>query len=144
MRPKSGADLRDYLAGERTFLAWIRTGLALMGFGFVLAHFGIFADAPDLARVGGNRTHGLSLWFGVALIGVGVLVNLYAARRYVRLIGALNGRQFVHLSVSRQGIAVAVFLAVLGVAVTIYMVLVLAQAPDVLHASWSAVRAGVV
>jgi len=36
---KQRADLRDYLAAERTFLAWIRTGLALMGFGFVVAAF---------------------------------------------------------------------------------------------------------
>jgi putative membrane protein len=32
------ADLRDYLAEERTFLAWTRTGIALMGFGFLVAH----------------------------------------------------------------------------------------------------------
>jgi putative membrane protein len=36
------ADLRDYLAAERTFLAWTRPGLALMGFGFVVARFGLF------------------------------------------------------------------------------------------------------
>jgi putative membrane protein len=36
------ADVRDYLAAERTFLAWIRTGLALIGFGFVVARFGLF------------------------------------------------------------------------------------------------------
>ena len=35
------ADLRDYLAAERTFLEWIRTGLALMGFDFVVARFGL-------------------------------------------------------------------------------------------------------
>ncbi|HKF26126.1 MAG TPA: DUF202 domain-containing protein [Candidatus Acidoferrum sp.] len=40
MPPK--AELRDYLAVERTFLAWIRTGVALMGFGFVVARFGLF------------------------------------------------------------------------------------------------------
>jgi uncharacterized membrane protein YidH (DUF202 family) len=28
---KQRADLRDYLAAERTFFAWVRTGLALMG-----------------------------------------------------------------------------------------------------------------
>src|SRR5438552_4600176 len=38
------AQLRDYLAEERTFLAWIRTAVALMGFGFVVARFGIFGD----------------------------------------------------------------------------------------------------
>jgi putative membrane protein len=36
------AQLRDYLAEERTFLAWIRTGISLMGFGFVVARIGIF------------------------------------------------------------------------------------------------------
>jgi uncharacterized membrane protein YidH (DUF202 family) len=40
MRQK--AELRDYLAAERTLLAWTRTGLALMGFGFVVACFGLF------------------------------------------------------------------------------------------------------
>ena len=44
IKVKPVADLRDYLAEERTFLAWIRTGIALMGFGFVMARFGIFGD----------------------------------------------------------------------------------------------------
>jgi Domain of unknown function (DUF202) len=42
----SVADLRDYLAEERTFLAWFRTSIALMGFGFVVAHFGISRTSP--------------------------------------------------------------------------------------------------
>jgi putative membrane protein len=144
VKPEPVADLRDYLAGERTLLAWIRTGLALMGFGFVLAHFGIFADEPGLSHLGSIQTDELSLWFGVALIAVGVTVNLYSARRYMRLVGALNGGKVVQLSVSRQGVAVAVFLAVFGVAVTIYMVLVLTQLPDTLHAASSAIEAGFV
>jgi hypothetical protein len=41
---RPAAELRDYLAEERTFLAWIRTGISLMGFGFVVARFGIFGD----------------------------------------------------------------------------------------------------
>jgi putative membrane protein len=32
VKDKPVADLRDYLAEERTHLAWIRTGIALMGF----------------------------------------------------------------------------------------------------------------
>jgi len=44
------AELRDYLAEERTFLAWIRTGISLMGFGFVVARFGIFGDLINLPQ----------------------------------------------------------------------------------------------
>jgi len=136
------ADLRDYLAGERTFLAWIRTGIALMGFGFVLAHFGIFAHESRLTLTSGVQPHELSLWFGVALIAGGVTVNFFSVRRYMRLIGDLNRGQFVQRSVSKQGVAVAVFLGLLGVAITIYMILVLAQSPDVLHAQSPAMSAG--
>ena len=44
------AELRGYLAEERTFLAWIRTGISLMGFGFVVARFGIFEDLTNLPQ----------------------------------------------------------------------------------------------
>ena len=47
---KPAADLRDYLAEERTFLAWIRTGLTLMGFGFVVVRFGLFANVGNHSR----------------------------------------------------------------------------------------------
>jgi putative membrane protein len=134
IKTKPVADLRDYLAEERTFLAWIRTGIALMGFGFLVAHFGIFADEPDSTlRASGVQSHELSLWFGTALIAIGVVVNLLSARRYARLIGELNRGQFVHRSLSKQGVIVALLLALLGVAMTIYMILVLAP-PDVLRA----------
>jgi putative membrane protein len=136
------ADLREYLAGERTFLAWIRTGIALMGFGFVLAHFGIFANEANLTRASGVQPHELSLWFGAALITVGVFVNFFSARRYMRLVGELNRGQFVQRTVSRQGVAVAMFLALLGAAMTIYMIVVLAQSPDTLHAQSPAMHAG--
>jgi putative membrane protein len=53
---RQGADLRDYLAAERTFLAWTCTGLALMGFGFVVARFGLFLQQLRLtARMGNYR-----------------------------------------------------------------------------------------
>ena len=72
-KPRSRADIRDYLAAERTLLAWIRTGLALMGFGFVVARFGLFLQELQVAqRVPALQSYGLSLWFGVALIAMGV------------------------------------------------------------------------
>src|ERR1700704_1656620 len=135
IKEKPMADLRDYLAEERTFLAWIRTGIALLGFGFVVAHFGIFADEPPMTQhAAGAQPHELSLWVGTALIAIGVTVVLSSARRYIRMVGELNRGQFVQRSVSKQGVIVAMFLALLGIAMTIYMILVLAQPPDVLHA----------
>ena len=135
IKEKPVADLRDYLAEERTFLAWIRTGIALMGFGFVVAHFGIFGTSPTSRNtLPASSPTGFSVWFGTALIAIGVTVNLFSARRYMRLVGELNRDQFVHRSLSKQGVIVALFLALLGIAMTIYLTLFLAQPLDALHA----------
>jgi putative membrane protein len=121
------ADLRDYLAEERTYLAWIRTGIALMGFGILVARFGIFGDESHVTQHASRvEPHELSLWFGMALIAIGVTVNLFSVRRYMRLVGELKRGQLAHRSLSTQGAIVALLLAVLGIAITIYMVAVMA------------------
>src|SRR6266699_3965125 len=85
------ADLRDYLAAERTLLAWIRTGLALMGFGFVVARFGLFLQELQVAQHAlSAQSYGLSLWFGTALIGAGVAVNLFSGWHHLRLVRMLD------------------------------------------------------
>jgi uncharacterized protein (DUF302 family)/uncharacterized membrane protein YidH (DUF202 family) len=120
---KPKADLRDYLAAERTLLAWIRTGLALMGFGFVVARFGLFLQELQAAqRIPSLQSYGLSLWFGVALIAVGVAVNLFSAWRHSRLIRELNLGEEPHSRPSAQAVAVAVILALVGVAMAAYLV----------------------
>ena len=90
-------DPRIYLAAERTFLSWIRTGLALMGFGFVVARFGLFLhEFAQNNTTNGEHHTGFSLPVGVALIGMGILVNVIAAFRhhcYVRAIDAGHFRQ---------------------------------------------------
>jgi putative membrane protein len=135
IKGRSVADLRDYLAEERTFLAWIRTSIALMGFGFVVAHFGIFANEPHVTNhASGVQPHDLSLWFGTALIAMGVTVSLFSAWCYMHLVGELNRGQFVKRSISKQGLIVALSLALLGIAISIYMLLILAPPPNVLHA----------
>jgi len=117
------ADLRDYLAAERTFLAWIRTGLALMGFGFVVARFGLFLqeinaqqNAPLL------KSYGFSSWFGTALIAVGVIVNVFSGWRYAQFIRKLDRGETSYPASSTRMVAIAFFLALVGLAMAIYLI----------------------
>lgn len=119
------ADLRDYLAAERTLLAWIRTGLALMGFGFVVARFALFLKELLVAeplRNLPNQSYGLSLWFGIALIAAGVIVNISAALHYRRLVDALARHEKASPHLPREAIVVAFFLAFVGLAMAIYLI----------------------
>ena len=117
------ADLRDYLAAERTFLAWIRTGLALMGFGFVVARFGLFLQQLRfINQVPSTPSYGVSLWFGTALIAVGVVVNLFSAWRHVRLVRELDRVEHARSPSWTPGVAIALFLAVVGLAMALYLV----------------------
>jgi putative membrane protein len=117
--------LSDHLAAERTFLAWIRTGLALMGFGFVVARFGLFLQELQSIRVTRVvHSYGLSLWFGTALISVGVVVDVYSSVRYSRLIGHMNASGSITGQRSVTAVAIALFLAVVGIAMAVYLILV--------------------
>jgi putative membrane protein len=119
----SRADVRDYLAAERTFLAWIRTGLALMGFGFVVARFGLFLQQLRLIdHAPALPNSGLSLWFGTALIATGIVVNLSSAWRHVRLVRELDRGQPECARSLTQTVATALFLAVVGLAMAIYLI----------------------
>lgn len=118
-------DLRDYLAAERTFLAWIRTGLALMGFGFVVSRFGLFLQQLEvMQQKSPPRSYGLSLWFGTALIAVGVIVNLSSAWQHFRLMRELAAGQPPSARPSTPAIGIAIFLAVIGLAMVIYLLTV--------------------
>jgi len=121
MRQK--AALSDYLAAERTFLAWIRTGLALMGFGFVVARFGLFLQEFQAAQHAlSARSYGLSLWFGTALIAGGVIVNVFAGWHHARLVRALDRSETAHARPSTQAVTMALFLALVGLAMALYLI----------------------
>jgi putative membrane protein len=116
-------ELRDLLAAERTFLAWIRTGLALMGFGFVVARFGLFLKQLELIEHAESRpSYGLSLWFGTALIVVGVMVNIFSSWHHLRLVKELERGGTVPPRPSTQAVVIALFLALIGLAMAIYLV----------------------
>jgi uncharacterized protein (DUF302 family)/uncharacterized membrane protein YidH (DUF202 family) len=117
------ASLSDYLAAERTLLAWIRTGLALMGFGFVVARFGLFLqEFQVIQHAPVAQSYGLSLWFGTALIAVGVAVNIFSAWQHVRLVREFDRGQRAYSRPSTPAVAVALFLALVGLAMAIYLV----------------------
>jgi len=117
--------LSDYLALERTSLAWIRTGLALMGFGFVVARFGLFLQQIEYVQhTNLPASPGFSLWFGTALITVGVLVNLYSGWHHALLVKRLQRGETASAHTGFQIVIVAGLLVAVGIAMAIYLVLI--------------------
>src|SRR5579864_818563 len=116
-------DLSDYLAAERTFLAWLRTGVALMGFGFVVARFGILLQElrfsePALAA----PPHGISRWFGTALMVGGIAVVAHSAQSYARTVRDLDRGEPARPLPPSRVLVIAAFLAVFGLALALRMV----------------------
>ena len=119
-------DPRVPLAAERTFLAWIRTGLALMGFGFVVSRFGLFLrELAAVQKIPQPLSHGTSLWLGLGLVVLGVVLNVAALLRYRRYLKDLEDG-ILPQPKARLETAVTAALTVLGVA-TILSLLVIAS-----------------
>ncbi len=122
--PVPEKDPRVYFAAERTFLAWIRTGLGLMGVGFAVARFGLF-----LRELRGTEAHltpqgtGLSLWSGVSIVSLGVVVLVAAVIQHFTLIKELSTGSWQPGRISRNAVVLAVFLALVGVGMAIYLLI---------------------
>ncbi len=120
MDSENRLDPNVYLAIERTFLAWIRTGLSLMGFGFVVARFGLFLREVNVAGHAHPLPGGASVKFGTALVAVGVVLTVAAIPRYIRLLNRLETGHGLARP-SRLAVALGIALAVIGSAVTVYL-----------------------
>jgi putative membrane protein len=118
-------DPRVYFAAERTFLAWIRTGLALMGVGFAVSRFGLF-----LRQLGASESHlsakstGISLWSGVVLVGLGILVNISSAIQYLQTVRELSAGTWIAGKASTNAVILALILAAAGLGMAIYLTFV--------------------
>ena len=125
MEKPAEEDPRVYFAAERTFLAWIRTGLGLMGIGFAVSRFGLSlrelsAGASHLP----DRTTGLSLWSGVILVALGVVVTLSAVARHFQLVRELRSGTWQAGKVSTDGVILGLLLSAVGIAMALYLTLI--------------------
>jgi putative membrane protein len=118
-------DPRVYFAAERTLLAWLRTGLGLMGVGFAVARFGLFLREMQTVGPthGAQHAMGLSAWAGVALVALGVLVNVSAVVNHVRVVRQMSAGTWQPGRISTAGIVLAVILAAIGTGMAAYLVL---------------------
>jgi putative membrane protein len=116
-------DPRVYFAAERTFLAWIRTGLGLMGVGFAVSRFGLFLrefSATQHTPTQTSTTH--SVITGVALVALGVLINITAVVNHLTIIKKLSTGTWQPGQPSRTAVALAMILALLGTGMAIYLI----------------------
>ena len=117
-------DPRTYFAAERTFLAWIRTGLGLMGVGFAVARFGLFLREMQAGQSSSPiHTTGVSVYGGVALVALGVLVNTAAVLQHIRIVRELRSDTWIPGRVSGNAVALALVLAAMGAGMACYLLL---------------------
>jgi putative membrane protein len=114
----------DHAANERTFLAWVRTAIALMAFGFVIEKFDLFLQiaAPQIA-LQKLAPHGQKFAdaAGLAFIAVGVAMIVLAGIRFVGTAKAIETDETVPSPGERFDLVLAILLALLGVALFLYM-----------------------
>jgi putative membrane protein len=118
-------DPKVYFAAERTFLAWIRTGLGLIGIGFAVSRFGLFFRQLSASEFHlPTRATGLSVWSGVTLVGLGVVIILSSVLRHFQLIRELRSGTWILGRVSRDAVVLGLLLAGAGIGMCIYLILV--------------------
>jgi putative membrane protein len=115
-------DPRTFFSAERTYLAWLRTGLALMGIGFAVSKFGLFVRQFQFGQEH-VADHGISIsnWSGIALVLLGVVVNLVATVSHYKLVRQLSEGKWEPGHVSREAVVLAYILAIAGVGMAFYL-----------------------
>ena len=118
-------DPRVFFAAERTLLAWVRTGLTIMAFGFVVARFGLFLrllaarQAGVVTEIQGHRD--FSGIVGIALVLVGTACMILGAIQHKSYVATLPPADVPRTHDPIYPILLALFLAAIGVALAIYL-----------------------
>jgi putative membrane protein len=116
---------RNHLANERTFLAWVRTGIGVVVFGFAIGRFGIALREFFQLEGHPTKTTGLSVWFGMVSIALGVLLILGGLLRYHQTFRQIEAGEFepAGLLVNLVGIVTAL----VGIGLAVYLVIILGR-----------------
>jgi putative membrane protein len=95
-----------------------------MGFGFVLARFSfLLHEAAIVERRPPPQSPGLSLWFGTALVVVGIAINVLAAAEHWRILQRLNRQEQYLPPRWSLPLLAAIVMAILGTVMAVYLVL---------------------
>jgi len=84
--------VRTRLSLERTLMSWVRTAIALIGFGFTIVQF--FERIGTMKGVAPALMPDAPRYFGLALIGTGIIALAISIWQYRWSIGYLSGRPF--------------------------------------------------
>ncbi len=120
--PDAHEDPRIYFAAERTFLAWLRTGLGLMGIGFAVSRFGLFLREIHLGASLPLHTLGVSVYSGVTLVMLGVIVNVAAVVYHIHTVRRLQAGTW-ESGLSVNAIVLALLLAAIGLAMAVFLLI---------------------
>jgi putative membrane protein len=113
----------DHAANERTFLAWVRTSIAVTAFGFLVQRFDLFLSftARQMGAKYVPHNIGFGRAAGLGLIAAGVVMVLVALFRFVKTAKEIDDEE-IHLGTgSRADVALALLLAMLGIALFVYL-----------------------
>jgi putative membrane protein len=118
-------DPRVFFAAERTLLAWVRTGIAIVGLGFVVERFGLFLQL--MVASGGSAVHvrvtGISAAIGIALVLLGSIAMLLAARQHRAFIRTLPLADMPANYRPGPALVLAVLLGALSAALALHLTL---------------------
>ena len=93
--------IRTRLALERTMMAWVRTAITLIGFGFTIVQF--FERLPELLDSEPLRQPAAPFYFGLLLIGAGVVALVISGWQYRTVIAYLRHGEFAAIAGTGHG-----------------------------------------